>query len=416
MRPAPRAAAPLPAAPPPAAPHGRAAAALVLALAILLLSACTAGHPGTSPGSSPAAGHRSLGPRGRALGQARRHAIGPGGHGGVFILRGGPGGPGGVIAIGPGGFGGSFIALPGAGPAGSTGRPKISVPPVPPAGSAGTVPLPLDSYEQVSVQQQDALAAASDLLTQRCMLAAGFSYTEAAEPGGGAVAVQSIEYSGYGLTSLTQALSLGYKQPASGSGPAGPAGLALPAFVGQQNKHGTAWTSALLGFVPGARAGAPQREGCLQAAYLELYGTLSGNPNPDPVPAITVQSAQWTQSDPRVLAVQRAWSACMARRGLSYKSPAQAEGRNWPSTPTPTEIETAVADVQCKAQVNLVNTWLTVEAAYQQALISQNASSLAQLRANFGALQRRAETALELPSGAGILRISRERPGRGTRR
>jgi hypothetical protein len=395
-------------------PAPRATAALALVLAILLLSACTAGHPGPSSGSSPAAGRASLGPRG----SARQHRIGPGGRGGVFILRGSTGWQGGVINVGPGGFGGGFIVLPGGGPAGSTGRPKISVPPIPPADSASAVALPLDSYEQVSVQQQDALAAASDLLTQRCMLAAGFSYTVAAEPGGGAATVQSIESSGYGLTSLTQAQSLGYKPPAAGSGTAGPAGIALPGFVGQLNKHGTAWTSALLGFVPGARANAPQREGCLQAAYLELYGTLSGNPNPDPVPAITIQSAQWTQSDPRALAVQRAWSACMARRGLSYKSPAQAEGHNWPSTPTPTEIATAVADVQCKTATNLVNTWLTVEAAYQQALIGQNASSVAQLRANFGTLQRRAEAALQLPAAAGILRISRgpaggRRPGPG---
>jgi hypothetical protein len=385
------------------AARGRAAAflasALALVLAVLLLSACTTGHSGSSSASAS---------RSRAQRQARLNAIGPGGRGGVVIVQGGNGN---VIVYGSGAFGGGFVALPGAGPAGSTGRPKISVPHVPPADSATAVALPLDSYEQVSVQQQDALTAASDLLTQRCMQAGGFSYTTAAEPGQGAATVASIESSGYGLTSLAQAQYLGYKQPARGSGADGPAGLFVPAFVGQQNKHGTAWTSALLGFVPGARVRAPAREGCLQAAYLELYGTLSGNPNPDPVPAITIGSAQWTQSDPRVLAVQRAWSACMARHGLIYKTPAQATNRGWPRTPSPAEIATAVADVQCKTQTNLVNIWLTVEAAYQQALIGQNASSLAQLQANFGALQRRAEAALQAPSGAGILRISR-RAGR----
>jgi hypothetical protein len=383
MRPAPRATAA------PGCPVSYLASALALVLAVLLLSGCTPGHSGSSSASSS---------RGRSLRQARLNA---GGRGGVFIVQGGGGR---VFAVPPGAFGGDFIALPGAGPAGSTGRPEISVPRIPPADSAVAVALPLDSYEQVSVQQQDALTAASDLLTQRCMQAAGFSYTTAAEPGGGAATVQSIESSGYGLTSLAQAQYLGYKQPASKA--AGPAGLFLPAFVGQQSKHGTAWTSALLGFVPGARAKAPQREGCLQAAYLELYGTLSGNPSPDPVPAITIQSAQWTQSDPRILAVQRAWSACMARHGLTYKTPAQATDRGWPRTPTPAEIATAVADVMCKTQTNLVNTWLTVEAAYQQALIGQDTSSLSQLQANFGALQRRAEVALQAPSGAGILRIS----------
>jgi hypothetical protein len=369
--------------------------ALVLVLAVLL-SGCTTGRPGASAAAS----------RSRALRQSRLHAIGPGGRGGVFIVRGGNGS---VVAVGSGGFGGGFTALPGGGPAGSNGRPQISVPPIPPADSASAVALPLDSYEQVSVQQQVALAAASDLLTQRCMQAAGFSYPTAAGPGGGAVTVTSIESSGYGLTDLAQAQSLGYKQPKTK--PTGPDGLVLPGFVSVQGKHGTAWTSALLGFVPGARANAPRRQGCLQAAYLELYGTLSGNPAPDPVPAITISSVQWTQSDRRVLAVQRAWSACMARRGLTYKTPAQAEGRGWPSTPSPTEITTAVADVGCKTQTNLVNTWLTVEAAYQQALLSQDASSLNQLQANFGALQRRAQAALQAPAATGVLRISQAPAG-----
>lgn len=376
-------------------------------LVAVLVTACTGGHPGGA-----AAGKSAPAPR----------SFGFGGAGRVIVLPGG--GPNNFIVLGSG-VRGSFTALPGAGPAGGTGRPQISVPRIPPAGSALNVAMPLDSYEQVAVQQQDALAAASDLLTQQCMQAAGFSYSVAAEPGAGLATVQSLEYSGYGLTGLAQAQSLGYKAPASGPA-SGPAGLALPGFVSQQSKHGTLWTSALLGFVPGARARAPHREGCLQAAYLELYGTLNGNPNPDPVPGIAIQSAQWTQSDPRVLAVQRAWSACMARHGLTYTSPAQAArsparspGRGWPRTPTPAEISTAVADVMCKTQTNLVNIWLSVEAAYQQALVGQNASSLAQLQASFGGLQRRAEAALQAPAAAGILRVSqgpaglRRVPGQG---
>jgi hypothetical protein len=382
----------------------RAVAVLAIVLAALLLAACTAGKPG---GAGP-----SSGPGRPGGGLSRQvHGFGPGRPGGVRIsFR--VVSPGGYF-FGLGGPAGAFVALPGGGPAGGSGRPQISVPPIPPAGSAETVPLPLDSYEEVSVQEQATLAAAADLLTQRCMTAAGFSDPVAAGPGGGALTVQFIEDGGYGIASLTQAETYGYKQPGQGGGAGGPAGIVIPGFVGVQNKHGPAWTSALLGFVPGARAGAPQHEGCLQAADTELYGRLSGNPNPDPVPGIAIQSAQWTQSDPRILAAQRAWSACMARSGLSYKSPAQVAGRNWPSTPTPAEIATAVADVRCKTQTNLVNTWLTVEAAYQQALISQNLTSLARLQASFGALLRRAEELLQLPAAAGILRVSRGQVGRG---
>jgi hypothetical protein len=57
-----------------------------------------------------------------------------------------------------------------------------------------------------------------------------------------------------------------------------------------------------------------------------------------------------------------------------------------------------VADVKCKTQTNLVNTWLTVEAAYQQALIRQNLAALAQLQSHFAPLLRRAQAALTSPA------------------
>jgi hypothetical protein len=368
---------------------------LAVALAAVLLAACTAGRTG-KPAASAGAGAPGKSARGFRL-------AGPGGVTRA-VLNGH--GAAGVVIYAAAGPGAGFVALPAGGPAGPSGRPHISVPPIPPAGSPQAVAMPLDSYEEVSVQEQDALTAADDLLTQQCMLAAGFSYPVTAQPGGGAATVQAIEADGYGVTSLAQAQAYGYKSPGQGAGAAAPFSIVLPGFVGEQGKHGTAWTSALLGFVPGARANAPQREGCLQAADSELYGTLSGDPDPDPVPQIAIQAAQWTQSDPRVLAVQRAWSACMARSGHAYKSPAQAQSASWPSTPTPAEIATAVADVACKTQANLVNTWLTVEAAYQQALISQNLTSLAQLQTHFGALLRRAENLLRQPAVTGILRLS----------
>jgi len=118
---------------------------------------------------------------------------------------------------------------------------------------------------------------------------------------------------------------------------------------------------------------------------------LRRSSNPDPVPAIAIQALQWTQNDPRILAIDKAWSACMTHRGFSYRTPQQAAQRNWPSAPSPVEIATAVADVTCKTQTNLTNTWLAVEAAYQLALISQNLTALSQLQASFATLLRRAE-------------------------
>jgi hypothetical protein len=84
----------------------------------------------------------------------------------------------------------------------------------------------------------------------------------------------------------------------------------------------------------------------------------------------------------------------MARHFYHYASPSQVEGHHWKSPPNKAEIATAVADVTCKAKTNLLNTWLAVEAAYQQALIGQNLATLSQLQANFAPLLRRANAAL----------------------
>ena len=98
-----------------------------------------------------------------------------------------------------------------------------------------------------------------------------------------------------------------------------------------------------------------------------------------------------------MLAVEAAWSRCMAARGDKYSSSQQAADAHWPGTPTPRETATAVADVTCKQQVNLVNTWLTVEAAYRTVLIGQDLSTLSQLQGNFTRILQRAENLLTVP-------------------
>jgi len=158
-----------------------------------------------------------------------------------------------------------------------------------------------------------------------------------------------------------------------------------------------AWTVALLGFAPGARIGPVRQESCMTLALNEVCRPGS-NQIGDPVPAIVQEASQWTQTDPHVLAVIAAWSRCMARRGLHYANPQQPADHNWPATPTAAETATAVADVTCKLQVNLINTWLTVEAAYQTALIGQNIGTLANLQASFQGALSRVEALLASPA------------------
>jgi hypothetical protein len=285
--------------------------------------------------------------------------------------------------------------VPGA--AGPNGRPTITVPPVPPATSGQTISLPLDSYADVESLQQTVLAEAQALLTQKCMAARGFVYTSQATPAEEQALLQTIEY-GFGVSSLTEANTYGYRLPASASGPQA-GGLFLGGFssFNALKQQPPAWTVALLGFAPGTRIGPVHQESCTNLALNEVYRPGS-NQIGDPVPAIAQEASQWTETDPRVLAVDAAWSRCMARRGFHYTSPQQPAGHNWPATPTAAETATAVADVACKLQVNLINTWLTVEAAYQTALIGQNIGTLADLQASFQGALNRVEALLASPA------------------
>lgn len=349
---------------PPRGARSAARAAALRCAAVLALACLAAGCSGGGRG------HHGSGPPAR-----RRFPPG------VFIV----GGAGGLIAVAPGGRTGA--------------RPHISVPPIPPATSTRPIVMPLDVYEEVASQEQNALAEAQTLLTERCMTARGFSYPAPASPDNGLVSLQGIENDPFGLTSLAQAETYGYAQP-KGSLPQGGPGIigfvGASLFTGVLNHSGQAYTMALFGFGPGAGAG-PHR-GCYQQSVTDVYGRLGGNPNPDPVPVIALQASQWAQTDPRVLAVERAWSRCMARHGYSYGTPLQAQQHNWPRAPTGGEVATAVADVSCKTQTNLPNTWLTVEAAYQATLVAQNLAALSQLQANFQGLLQRAEG--KLASGA----------------
>jgi hypothetical protein len=67
-----------------------------------------------------------------------------------------------------------------------------------------------------------------------------------------------------------------------------------------------------------------------------------------------------------------------------------------------------VAEVHCNNQANLANTFLTVEAAYQRALIGENQPDLQQMQSDFVTTQQRAEQVLALPA-SDILRFSHAR-------
>jgi hypothetical protein len=295
-----------------------------------------------------------------------------------------------------GGPGGGFLFVPGS--ARAKGRPPVSVGPIPPVSSDRAINLPLNGYADVATLDQTALSEADALLTQQCMTSRGFVYTAQAPPAQIAALMQDTEYA-FGLTSPAQAAAFGYSQPRSAvAAAAGPAFLGGFATFGDLARQQRPWTIALLGFAPGARVGPVRQPGCLQQAESELYGARGALA--DPVPAIAVQASTWTQSDPRIQALDARWSRCLAARGFRYGNPEQPADAHWPARPAPdsAEIRTAEADVACKEQVNFAHTWLAVEAAYQSALIEQDLSTLSALQASFRTMLARAERLLGLAS------------------
>jgi peptidoglycan hydrolase-like protein with peptidoglycan-binding domain len=119
----------------------------------------------------------------------------------------------------------------------------------------------------------------------------------------------------------------------SGSRPAGPQiiGFVGATAFGSALKVSKAYTEALYGFSPGGGPAPRGQVSCLRLATQETYGSLRGEPDPDPVPQIAQQAVSFTQTDPLIRAAGRAWSQCMARHHYHYATPGQVEGRRWPS-------------------------------------------------------------------------------------
>jgi len=88
-------------------------------------------------------------------------------------------------------------------------------------------------------------------------------------------------------------------------------------------------------------------------------------------------SFEWSQHDPRVLAVFKAWSKCMAGRQYDYRDPLAPPGdpQLTTSPASKLEIATATTDIGCKKQTNLVGVWFTVESDYQKHQINAQADA-----------------------------------------
>ncbi|MEV6978481.1 hypothetical protein [Kitasatospora sp. NPDC093806] len=258
--------------------------------------------------------------------------------------------------------------------------PAVSAPPS--IATAADKALPIDPY-LLSYEQRDQLERADSVLVTRCMARFGIQYQAPPQiPGGNRPRSRTDRR--YLEMTADSAQAYGY-HGAEGDRPT-PA--PPPPQVSDATRlvlTGSAAANAKSGQGGQDYNGAKvPKGGCLGEAKEKLGANPSNNGGGDAQLArdIDAGARERSKTDDRVLGVFKSWSDCMRTKGYDYPDPVKVlDDPRW-SSPAPTDVErgTAVADVACKQQANVVGVWFAVEAAYESQLIEQNTTALAQIR------------------------------------
>jgi hypothetical protein len=254
--------------------------------------------------------------------------------------------------------------------------------------------LPADAYKPTPAQRI-VIDRAAVLLTNDCMKRFGFDAVlpPPQEPDQPSLARR------YGITDATVARTYGYHL-APGDGirvdkkpQGGPSLSDSELLVLTGNEGGKPGTPAKSQAYNGAQipAGGCTGEASAKLGFTEAFGT--GTTLADEIDLAAFSQAQ---ADSRVTDVFKRWSACMRDRGYTFDTPFDPAGKADLQAPVPSrsETETALADVQCKKETNLVGVFHGVEVAYAQAAIDKNAEALDQLKRDYLAALTKAAQAL----------------------
>ena len=280
-------------------------------------------------------------------------------------------------------------------PAAEAGR-AVSAATIHGGDSGEEIILPVDAYKY-TVPERNRLSWARDILIGRCMGGFGIRYDAAADARQndrlGRIDVQDSGVYGnkrrYSVTDMATATTYGYHLVSTVT--------ASPFDVGgdQDNTHGlgkpdAAKTAIMLGAGPDgkpvSRSASGRRipaGGCVGAADAKLSSTGSVG-EAKPVSSLAAASYDQSLKDTKVTGTFRAWSICMRGKGYHVTSPVdRITGFDIAAkTVSSREIATARADVACKQQTHLVQTWFDVEVSYQKKWIEQHADEFHQAKAD----------------------------------
>lgn len=252
--------------------------------------------------------------------------------------------------------------------------------------------LPLDAY-QLNDSQRAQLTRATDLLISKCMKRFGMRYEFLRqEP---LTSIDSSKARLYGVTDERTAALHGYHAPGAKAKEArklqadaihaAMSPTELFVFGGTRGERGQRIGSGQKNTPPTASPGKVGGQdvppgGCSGEAGRAIYGArgiIGGVGLTSFADQIASDSYSRSLADDRVRGVFGKWSVCMKKKGYNYPDLKSLMAEPW-ATPAPTrkEIATAMADVACKAEVNVVGVWSAVHAAYQQAALEKNQVSL----------------------------------------
>jgi len=201
-----------------------------------------------------------------------------------------------------------------------------------------------------------------------------------------------LYYGTYGLTNADQARTHGYLQPGLEDAPDLMA-IELAKFPSDPDEK-SKFTLALNGdeTLPNvikvdnsALAGVPDfinfPRGCLGTADLKLFGSVETYARYQTLSnwlQLTLQAAiEATFASDVAIHAAADWAACMSSSGYTYESIFEPFGQEWDEPrPGTTEIDTAVADVACKEEVEYVAQLRSIERALQSDAINGNPTAL----------------------------------------
>ncbi|MFB7179716.1 hypothetical protein ACFCYI_18685 [Streptomyces sp. NPDC056257] len=219
--------------------------------------------------------------------------------------------------------------------------------------------LPIARYS-LTAEESALLSKAERRAMAECMSRYGLPYDTVAESPAGSSDRR------YGLLDKTEAQNHGYHPPKASD-------------LGLNRPSDEAW-QVITGGVGTYNGREVPSGGCVAEAGRALRGDAEPPAAAQTAQEISAGAFDESRSVPEVRNVVADWSACMKAKGFTYASPLDAVD-DFTGRPgaTPQEVSTAVADVACKEETKLVDTWLSAEAGIQQTKLAAHGDALAVL-------------------------------------